>query len=237
MSYKTSSVIISGASKGIGLEIAKVFARDTQHPLVLLARSEEDLGRAKELCMKAGATEVHILPADLTNEDEIQSIDFSKYKPGILINNAGSFLFKKLKDSTAGEFTGQFQINAFAAFNLTKSVLPYLEKQERALIVNISSMSALKGMASSGAYVMSKHALLGYTRSLRKELKKSQIAVTAINLGQTYSTSWKEVDIDPAKLINPEDVGRLILALSELSPQTVAEEINLMPQGGEVSPN
>ena len=237
MSYKTSSVIISGASKGIGLEIAKVFARDTQRPLVLLARSETDLNEAKEACMEAGATEVHVLPADLTSEDEIQSIDFSQYQPGILINNAGSFLFKKLKDSTADEFTGQFQINAFAAFNLTKSVLPHLEKQERALIVNISSMSALKGMASSGAYVMSKHALLGYTRSLRKELKKSQIAVTAINLGQTYSTSWKEVDIDPVKLINPEDVGRLILALSELSPQTVADEINLMPQGGEVSPN
>jgi short-subunit dehydrogenase len=83
---------------------------------------------------------------------------------------------------------------------------------------------------------MSKHALLGYTRSLRKELMKTNIAVTAINLGQTYSTSWHDVDIDPAKLIDPEDVGKLIIALSELSPRSIAEEITLMPQGGEVAP-
>ena len=83
---------------------------------------------------------------------------------------------------------------------------------------------------------MSKHALLGYTRSLRKELMATNIAVSAINLGQTYSTSWHEVDIDPKKLIDPKDVGQLIVALSQLSAQSVVEEINLMPQGGEVNP-
>ena len=83
---------------------------------------------------------------------------------------------------------------------------------------------------------MSKHALLGYTRSLRKELMETNIAVSAINLGQTYSTSWKDVDVDPKKLIDPEDVGKLIVSLSELSVQSVAEEIDLMPQGGEVNP-
>jgi len=122
------------------------------------------------------------------------------------------------------------------AFNMTQSVLKSLPNQSRALIVNICSTGSLKGLGDSGAYSMSKHALLGYTRSLRKELMKTNIAVTAINLGQTYSTSWHDVDIDPAKLIDPEDVGKLIIALSELSPRSIAEEITLMPQGGEVAP-
>ncbi|MEX0843862.1 MAG: SDR family oxidoreductase [Balneolaceae bacterium] len=236
MSYDYSAVIITGGSKGIGLSIAKVFARETKRPLVLMARNENELKEAREICLSEGASEVEIISADITDEKALSGIDFSQFNPGILINNAGSFLFKKLRDTSKEEFEGQFKINTLGAFNLTKCVLPALEQQKRALIVNICSMGALKGLKDSGAYSMSKHALLGYTRSLRKELMKTPIAVTAINLGQTYSTSWEGVDIDPQKLIDPEDVGKLIIALSNLSPRSVAEEITLMPQGGEVSP-
>lgn len=236
MSFKNSSVIISGGNKGIGFSIARMFAKNTNRPLVLLARNQDELDDAREKLLKGGASKVETISADLTDQTSIEEIDFGKYNPGILINNAGSFLFKKLNETSGDEFEGQFRINAFAAFNLTKAVLPELEQKERALIVNICSMGALKGLGGSGAYSMSKHALLGYTRSLRIELKKTNIAVTAINLGQTYSTSWHDVDIAPNKLIDPEDVGRLIIALSELSPRSVAEEIKLMPQGGPVSP-
>ncbi|MEX0610152.1 MAG: SDR family oxidoreductase [Balneolaceae bacterium] len=235
MSFGQTSVIITGGNKGIGLSIAKMFSVNTSHPIVLIARSLDELEEARKTCLEAGAEKVEIISADITSDD-LQEINFAQYNPGILINNAGSFLFKKLKDTSREEFEGQFQINAFSAFNVTRFVLPELEKQDRALIVNIASMSALKGLATSGAYAMSKHAVLGYTRSLRKELKKTNVAVTAINLGQTYSTSWHDVDIDPNKLIDPEDVGKLIISLSQLSPRTVAEEILLMPQGGEVSP-
>lgn len=228
------SVIITGGSKGIGLSIAKVFARETDHPLVLMARSEEELEAARSECLKEGASKVDIITADITNEREIEALDFKSFDPGILVNNAGSFLFKKLKETTTDEFRAQFEINALGAFNLTKKVLPILKKQERGFIVNISSMGALKGLGDSGAYSMSKHALLGYTRSLRKELMGTNVAVTAINLGQTYSTSWQGVDIDPDKLIDPEDVGKLIISISQLSPRSVVEELILMPQGGEV---
>lgn len=236
MAFNNQSVIITGGSKGIGLSIARVFARKTNHPLVLIARDEQELTEAKEECIAEGAPEVETLPLDITHVDRIGEIDFGKLNPGILINNAGSFLFKKLEDTSHEEFVSQFQINAAGAFNLTKAVLPELKNKERGLIVNISSVGALKGLKDSGAYSMSKHALLGYTRSLRKELMATNIAVTAINLGQTYSTSWHEVDIDPTKLIDPEDVGRLIVSLSALSSRSVAEEITLMPQGGEVAP-
>ena len=236
MSFNNHSVIITGGSKGIGLSIAKVFARNTDHPLVLIARDEKELHDAKEMCINEGASEVNIVSLDITDGEKVSSVDFSQYNPGILINNAGSFLFKKLEDTNKEEFESQFKINTVGAFNLTKAILPQIRKNKRALIVNICSMGALKGLKDSGAYSMSKHALLGYTRSLRKELMDSNIAVTAINLGQTYSTSWHEVDIDKDKLIDPEDVGKLIIALSEMSQRSVAEEITLMPQGGEVAP-
>ena len=236
MSFKNSSVIITGGSKGIGLSIAKIFAQKTDRKLILLARNIDDLEKAKTQCLNWGAEEVEIISADLTSEEEISKIDFESLNPGILINNAGVFLFKNLSETSSEEFDRQYRLNTFSVFNLTKHVLPVLKEKERGLIVNICSQASLKGYGDSGAYTMSKHALLGYTRSLRKELMDSKIGVSAINLGQTYSTSWKDVDINPKKLIDPEDVGRLIVSLSELSPQSVAEEINLMPQGGEVNP-
>lgn len=236
MSFERSAVLITGGSKGIGLSIAKVFARKTDHPLVLMARDEKELEEAKRICLGEGATQVSTISVDITDEAAVSEIAFADHDLGIVINNAGSFLFKELKDTSPEEFNKQFQVNAFGAFNITRSILPELEKRERSLIVNICSMGSLEGLKESGAYAMSKHALLGYTRSLRKELIDTNIAVTAINLGQTYSTSWHDVDIDPENLIDPEDVGKLIISLSELSPRSVAEEITLMPQGGKVAP-
>ncbi|MEP1150688.1 MAG: SDR family oxidoreductase [Balneola sp.] len=236
MSFDTTSVVITGGSKGIGLSIAKNFAERTSRPIVLVARNVKDLEDAQQQCLKWGAKQVDIISVDLTSEEEVSAIDFKAFDPGIVVNNAGVFLFKPLSETSAEEFDKQYRLNTFSTFNFTRSVLPVLEKQERGLVVNICSQASLKGYGASGAYTMSKHALLGYTRSLRQELMNSRIAVTAINLGQTYSTSWKDVDIDPKKLIDPEDVGKLIVSLSELSAQSVAEEINLMPQGGEVNP-
>ncbi|WP_103664724.1 SDR family NAD(P)-dependent oxidoreductase [Gracilimonas amylolytica] len=236
MAYKDAAVLITGGSKGVGLSIAKVFARETNRPIILMARNKEDLNKAKELCLKGGATSVHTIAADITDEKQLQDSGISDHEIGILVNNAGHFLYKRTQDTTTEEFRSQLEVNTIGAFNVTQAVLPSLYKLDRGLIVNISSMGALKGLEGSGAYSASKHALLGYTRSLHKELMKSNIAVSAINLGQTDSTSWDGVDIDPQKLIDPDDVGRLILSVSQLSKRSVVEEIILMPQGGEVPP-
>jgi short-subunit dehydrogenase len=236
MSFENASVIITGGSKGIGLSIAKVFARETSRRIVLIARNHDDLETAKKECLAEGAKGVEILAADLSNPNALDSMDFQSLNPGILINNAGSFLFKPLSNTNSLEFEHQFKINTQSAFITTEAVLPTFRDQERALIVNICSQASIKGYSHSGAYTMSKHALLGYTRSLRQELLDTNIAVTAINLGQTFSTSWEGVEIDPNHLIDPDDVGKIILSLSNLSANSVVEEIILMPQGGETKP-
>lgn len=236
MSFENAAVIITGASKGIGRSIAHVFAKKTQRRLVLIARNYKELKNVQTECIQLGARGVELLPADITKKEEIEALDFSSLNPGILVNNAGSYLFKPLGETVEAEFKSQFEINTLGAFTVTNAVLPALRTQERGLIVNICSQASLKGFADSGAYTMSKHALLGYNRSLRLELMSSSVAVSAINLGQTYSTSWEGVDIDPNELIDPEDVGKLIVSLSELSPRSVAEEIILKPQGGETKP-
>lgn len=238
MSYNDSSVLITGASQGIGRSIAITFSASTRRPLLLLARNKNNLEETKFFCEEAGADQVEVLVCDATNMEEVQNLKIPEGipDPGIVINNAGSYLYKTLSETSDQEFRHQMETNLFAAVNIINRFLPDLRKADRALIMNMCSIGALRGFADSGAYSSSKHALLGYTRSLREELKSTDIAVTAINLGQTHSTSWNESDMSPERLVNPTDVATLLVTISQFSPRSVVEEINIQPQHGRVPP-
>jgi len=238
MNYKESSVLITGASQGIGRSIALNFSRKTNHPLLLLARNADNLHKTKELCLKAGAKKVSVLPCDATSSEDVNKLTIPEGypNPGILINNAGIYLYKMLAETTEEEFKKQIDVNLFTAVNVVNRFLPDMKKMDRALIINICSISSLRGFGDSGAYAASKHALLGYTRSLRDELNETDVAVTAINLGQTHSPSWDESDMSPDRLNNPDDIASLIVAITEFSPRSVVEEITIQPQHGRVPP-
>src|SRR6056297_776068 len=238
MIYKHSSVLITGASQGIGRSIAITFAATTSRPILLLARSEDKLKETKDLCTKAGATNVACLTCDATSEEQLSGLELpdDMPAPGIIINNAGSYLYKKVTETSADEFQRQVDLNLFTAVNVINRFLTTLREFDRSLIINVCSIGALQGLGESGAYSSAKHALLGYTRSLRDELKSTDIGVTAINLGQTHSPSWDESTMSPEKLINPSDVSALIVQMSQLSPRTLVEEITIQPQHGRVAP-
>ena len=238
MSYKESSVLITGASQGIGRSIAITFAASTRRPLLLLARNEKNLEETKLLCDEAGSERVEILVCDATNMENVLNLHIPDGfpDPGIIINNAGSYLYKSLSETSDEEFRHQMETNLFTAVHIVKRFLPDLRKADRALIINICSVGSLRGFSDSGAYSSSKHALLGYTRSLREELKKTDIGVTAVNLGQTHSTSWDASDMSPERLINPTDLATLLVTISEFSPRSVIEEILIQPQHGRVPP-
>lgn len=236
MSYQETSVLITGASQGIGRSIAITFAALTNRPLYLLARNLENLEETKTLCEKAGAANVEIAACDLTAPTQVEalSIPANFPQPGIVINNAGGYLYKTLSETTVEEFRHQVDVNLFSAVNVVNRFRDALLKLDRALIVNICSVGALRGLADSGAYSAAKHALLGYTRSLRDELKNTKIAVSAINLGQTHSPSWDESAMSPEKLVDPSDISKIIVIISELSERSVVEEIIIQPQHGRV---
>ena len=234
--YKNSSVLITGASQGIGRSIAITFASLTDRPLLLLARNKRNLEVTRKLCIEAGSTTVKILRCDATSAYELKKLRIPDGipNPGIIVNNAGSYLYKPLADTTDEEFRMQVDTNLFTAVNIVNRFLTELKQLDHALIVNICSVASLRGLDDSGAYAASKHALLGYTRSLREELKETNVAVTAINLGQTHSPSWNQSEISPDRLINPTDVASLIVSISNLSVRSTVEEMTIQPQNGRV---
>ena len=238
MTFDQQPVLITGASQGIGRSIAITFASETDRPLILMARNLQNLSETKELCEAEGANRVELIACDATDAEAVKSVTLpaDMPEPSLLINNAGSYLYKPLETTTEGEFRHQINVNLFTAVNVTSHFLPSLKKMERGLIVNISSVGATRGLAESGAYSAAKHALLGYTRSLRKELLGTNVGVTALNLGQTHSPSWAGSSVSPVDLIDPKDVASLIVAISRLSPRSVVEELLLQPQHGKVPP-
>ena len=237
-SEQTHSVVITGASRGIGRRIAQAFARETDFALLLIARTKSDLKDTQTICRKIGDNQVDIAALDAADSKAAHKLtlpdDFPL--PKVIINNAGSFLLKPLLKTTHEEFAQQIQANLYSAVNITQRFLDDLKSKPHALVINICSAGAVEGLKDSGAYSASKHALLGYTRSLRQELLKTEIGVTAINLGQTQSTSWEGSLIDRDLLIDPDDVARIILNLVQLSPRTVVEEMLIKPQHGRVPP-
>lgn len=231
-------MVITGASRGIGRRIAQAFARETEYALLLIARTKSDLKDTQTLCNNIGDNKVVIVPCDAAKPESVAKLKLPKDfpSPKIIVNNAGSFLLKKLEKTSFKEFDQQIRANLYSAVNITQRFLDDLKSKSNSLIVNICSVGAVEGLKDSGAYSASKHALLGYTRSLRLELLETEVGVTAINLGQTQSTSWEGSLIDRDLLIDPDDVANIILNLTRLSPRTVIEEILVKPQYGRVPP-
>jgi short-subunit dehydrogenase len=238
MTFDQQPVLITGASQGIGRSIAIAFASETSRPLILMARNFENLSETKKLCEAEGNQRIELIACDAADANAVESIELPADlpEPSLLINNAGSYLYKPLETTTEEEFRHQIDVNLFTAVNVTSRFLPSLKERERGLIINISSVGATRGLAESGAYSAAKHALLGYTRSLRKELLGTNVGVTALNLGQTHSPSWSGSSVSPIDLIDPKDVAALIIAISGLSPRSVVEELLLQPQHGKVPP-
>jgi short-subunit dehydrogenase len=198
------TVVITGASSGIGEEAAKQLAREGA-VVCLVARRVEELNRVKREIAKLGKgrNKVFIYPADLTDNASIEAccdaILAKHGKVDVLVNNAGRSIRRALRDSLdrPHDFERTIQLNYLAAVRLTLRMLPGMLAQASGQIINVSSVAALMSTLRFAAYIGSKAALDAFSRSLRIELTDSGIAVTAINypLVKTAMT-------EPTKLYN-----------------------------------
>ncbi len=169
MSKENQTVVITGASSGIGAEIAKRFAKEG-YELLLFGRDETRLRKVQSECRN---NRTEILAFDLAEitkyEDEIKKKLNDLTTATILINNAGLFHQGLIEDTSDEIWTTQFQINLLSAVQLTKILWPTFKENKKGSVVNISSTLGIKPSANTGAYSAIKAAMINWTQSLAQE--------------------------------------------------------------------
>jgi short-subunit dehydrogenase len=176
---------ITGASKGIGAELARQLARRGAR-LVLAARDAAALERVAEECRNAGASAITVR-ADVTRERDCQAIaagaTLAYGRIDVLVNNAGATMWARFEDvHDLGVFERIMQVNYLGAVYCTAHALPLL-RESRGLIVGISSLAGRVGVPTRTGYAASKHAMAGFFDSLRIELMDTGVGVTMIYPG------------------------------------------------------
>ncbi|MDO9228030.1 MAG: SDR family oxidoreductase [Syntrophales bacterium] len=173
-------VVITGASSGIGAALAKAFSKVGAR-VALAARREDRLKQIAADC----PSENLIVAADVTDPNGRRSIierTLDRWRRlDILVNNAGAGLYGKFSDTTEEEWRRLFEINFFSAVLLTKDALGIMLPQRQGIIINIASIGGLIAHSTKVTpYVASKHALVGFSRGLAKDLAGTGIRVLAI---------------------------------------------------------
>jgi NAD(P)-dependent dehydrogenase (short-subunit alcohol dehydrogenase family) len=174
-----ATVLVTGGSSGIGKETAKKLLAEG-HTVYAAARRVEKMQDLAEL----GVT---VLAMDITKDDEIVAVvDRIAAEQGsidVLVNNAGFGMYGAMEDTEIADARYQFEVNLFGAARLTQLVLPYMREQRAGKIVNVSSMGGKIYTPLGSWYHASKHALEGWSDSLRIELAPFGIDVIIIEPG------------------------------------------------------
>jgi 3-oxoacyl-[acyl-carrier protein] reductase len=223
--------LITGASRGIGEEIARRLAKEKVN-LALIARDENKLKKIKDELLKENV-EIFILPIDLTENNApkfvIEKVMEYFGRLDILINNAGTALSKPLLETSEEEWNNLMTINAKVPYFLCKYAIPYLKKSEIPTIINISSVVGYKGYINQSAYTASKHALHGFTKVLAQEVHEYGIRVHLISPGGVATDLVNKVrpDLEKSSLIQPYEIAEIIVFLLKFRNNAVIDEIQV----------
>lgn len=236
MAAKTA--VITGASRGIGKAIALQFAA-AGYDLLLTSRNDYALYQAtEEILNHYPACTVKAKAFDLSEKKQAQ--DFGAWvlqqttAPDVLVNNAGLFKPGSVHNEADNNLEEQMAVNLFSAYHTTRSILPAMMVQKSGHIFNMCSIASVKAYDNGGAYSISKFALYGFNKNLREEMKPYGIKVTAVIPGAVFTDSWQGFDNSGQRIMEADDIARLVLSAATLSPQACVEEIVIRPQLGDL---
>lgn len=197
-----STVLITGASGGIGYELAKLFARD-HHNLILLARSGDKLAQIANELQSRGVT-VRTYSLDLTQPpapkflfDQLQS---QAVAVDILINNAGFGAFGEFAQMSNEEIFGQIQLNIIALTELARLFLPPMLARHSGRIMNVASTAGFQPGPLMAVYYATKAYVISFSEALANEVRNSGVTVTCFCPGATHTGFAKRAGNDRSRL-------------------------------------
>ena len=235
---KSSVVLITGASQGIGAAIARVFAREQPGVrLALVARSEQNLRAVARACVKLGAT-AEIFPCDVTEAAAVAALAAAVTKRfgtvDVLINNAGKFFGAPFLEMRTADFDRMIAVNLRSVFLVTQAFTPAMARRGRGDVFIMSSIAGLVAFPGGAGYAAAKFGATGLAKVMRAELKERGVRVCCVYPGATFTPSWSGSGVPAARMMPAADVARAYFDIHRLGRRTVVEEIILRPQRGDV---
>ena len=217
------TVLVTGGSRGIGKEVALKYAENGYNIVINYVSSNTDVEELKKEFEQKGA-EALILKADVTNTQEVENVvnkAIEKFGTiDVLVNNAGITKDNLLMRMTEEEFDKVININLKGTYVVTKAVIKYMMKKRCGSIINLSSVVGVAGNAGQCNYSASKAGIIGFTKSLAKELSSRNIRVNAVAPG-FIETDMTSVLSDSVK----ENINSQIPLKRMGSPREVANVI------------
>lgn len=225
----TDVIVITGASSGIGLATAELFARES-YTCVLNARSEADL---KELADDLPGDH-EVVAGDITNEStsvELRTVVERLGGVDVLFANAGYGSFKPVEEFSKDEFEDQFATNVTGVFLPIKHLLPVFRDQDEGSIIVTSSMAAKNTFKTGSAYAATKHAVQGFIGCVKDELRDTHVKCGSILPGSVDTAFFKDKDFGPTedRHLSADDVAETVRFIAEQPGTADVDEIVLRP--------
>lgn len=226
---KGKVAVITGAGGGIGRATAEKLAQQGMKLVLLGGTNLSKLQKTQSLVQPYG--DCLILEGDLTDfsflSASVERIAEEFGGGDVLINNAGMALNCPFEEVTEAQFDQILKINVKVPYFLTQKLLPFLKKSDSATVINIASVVSHAGYPNQSAYVASKHALLGFTKSLAREYYQDGIRVHAICPGGVYTDMVKVArpDLTAEGMIQPEEIADIVWFFLSHRGNAVVDEI------------
>jgi NAD(P)-dependent dehydrogenase (short-subunit alcohol dehydrogenase family) len=233
------AAIVTGASSGIGLAIAKVLGEEG-YGLTVASRRPEKLEGAVAGLREAGY-EVESLAVNVADEAEIQKVVATHRERfgrlDVLVNNAGVGIGSSVGDIQTKHIDMQMSINLRSIFLFYRECIPMLREaaaeHKNAIVVNTSSISGKHGEGWLSVYSATKHGVVGWTEAMNKEISAEGIKSTALCPGfvDTPMTDFVKGQVAAEEMIRPEDIAESVRFLLRVSPACVVPEIMFVRPG------
>jgi len=234
MTLTNKVALVTGASRGIGRAVALKLASQGAH-VALASRSREEL-RAVAARIQRFGRKCIVIPTDLTDKDQIAAMIDQTLRMmdtvDILVNNAGLGIFKPVVEATVEEWDLMWNVNVRGLFLCTKAVLPTMIRNQQGAIVNVASLAGKNPVPGGSGYCATKHAVLGFTKSLMMEVRKHNIRVLSVCPGSVDTPFFDNAGFEPPnrdKILHPKDVADVIISALIMPERALVSDIDIRP--------
>ena len=184
---ETKTILVTGGSRGIGKEVALKYAENGYNVVINYVSDKTDVEAIKNELLEKGSHDVLLAKADVTNAEQIEELvkhTIEKFGAiDVLVNNAGITKDNLLMRMSEKEFDKVIEVNLKGTYIVTKIVTKYMMKKRKGSIINLSSVVGVAGNAGQCNYSASKAGIIGFTKSVAKELASRNIRANAVAPG------------------------------------------------------